>query len=147
MACRAARASLWLAHTYRRPGLLIHSQQGHITDTRIDFMYRGGTLMTSRCVVPAVTASRCSQIRSICQFGTNVVCGSSTGHISSTNVRSERAACSVTRASCSAMSARRSRGAFMTLLLLVRDDPRGVIAPGHGDRVNRLRPRTWIEGE
>ena len=64
-------------------------------------MYRGGRLIRSRVVSPAVIASRCSQTRSICQFGRNGVVGSSTGQACSTNARNERAACRVRSSSWS----------------------------------------------
>jgi len=37
-------------------------------ETQVDLAYLGGILMSSRLICPAVTASRYSAIRSMCQF-------------------------------------------------------------------------------
>ena len=44
-----------------------HSQAGQSTPTASDFIVPGGTLISSRLISPAVTASRCSAIASMCQ--------------------------------------------------------------------------------
>lgn len=41
-------------------------------------MCRGGSLISSRVICPAVTASRCSATQSMCQLSRNVVPGSMT---------------------------------------------------------------------
>lgn len=43
------------------------------TEQLIDFMLRGGTLISKCRISPRATASRCSHIASICQLGSNVL--------------------------------------------------------------------------
>jgi hypothetical protein len=72
-------------------GLVSHSQVGHSTAISEDFMCRGGTLMINSRMWPRETASRCSQIASMCQLDLNVVPGSTIGHAGSMNSRSDDA--------------------------------------------------------
>ena len=46
----------------------VQTQVGHMIETQVDLAYRGGILISSRLIWPAVTASRYSAIRSMCQF-------------------------------------------------------------------------------
>ena len=78
-----------------------HSHAGHITDTIVDFECRGGMLMSRRWMSPALTASRCSQIASMCQLAMNGIPGSTTCHDCFTNSYNEADAL---RRSCSRLT-------------------------------------------
>src|SRR5215831_17551748 len=65
----------------------------------MDFIDRGGTVMSSRRIWPAVTASRYSHSRSMCQFGRNGVSGSRIPQACSTYRRNEPSAAFVSNAS------------------------------------------------
>src|SRR5213593_2464609 len=50
-------------------GLRLHSQVGQNTLTNRDLLQPGGTFISSFGICPVVTAWRCSQMASMCQFG------------------------------------------------------------------------------
>src|ERR1051326_9228243 len=55
----------------RFTGLRVHSHAGQATDVTELLLEPGGTQIASRRISPDDTASKCSQIASICQPGTN----------------------------------------------------------------------------
>ena len=73
------------AHRNFSSGCANHSHIGQMTDTIVDFECRGGMLIISLRMSPCVTASRCSQIVSMCQLSTNFTPGSTTCHDCFTN--------------------------------------------------------------
>jgi hypothetical protein len=62
-----------------------------MTEAAIDFMCRGGMLISSRVISPAAAACRWSQIASMCQPGTNGVTRSITGQACRTKRRKSSA--------------------------------------------------------
>ncbi|WP_279076505.1 hypothetical protein [Bilophila wadsworthia] len=48
-------------------GCRVHSQQGNATETSRVLQWRGGMLMSRSRISPRTTASRCSQMASMCQ--------------------------------------------------------------------------------
>src|SRR6185369_7719928 len=82
----------------RIAGFLAHSHTGHSTETMVDFPVRGGTLMMSLLMRPSVTAWRCRQIASRCQFQTRGVAGSTRCHAAFTKSLSLRLSFSASNA-------------------------------------------------
>jgi hypothetical protein len=68
---RMLRLPLYDAHRYFCSGWASHSHIGNITETMVDFECRGGMLMSSLRSSPALIASKCSQIASMCQLAMN----------------------------------------------------------------------------
>ena len=81
------------ANSQRQAGLVIHTHTGHMTATCIDFMCRGGILISRLRISPRVMAIRCSEITSKCQLPMYGVPGSMIPQACFVNSISECSAC------------------------------------------------------
>lgn len=93
-ASRVASSCRYEAVRYFKPGCVIHSHAGHITDTIVDFICRGGMFTSRWSNLPFVMASRCAHSTSICQLLINCVVGSMIVHPWRMNSKRLRRACS-----------------------------------------------------